>query len=206
MTKKTILRRNPNRNRSSSPNNNRTPPPAAKRVQFTQPEQELQQQIPVQSTFTQENKDTTEETMDIDQTSSKENKGKTPELLFLTENKVHDNNQAYDTSENMLSNDTEKNITRFEREQDSPIFFAYCAADTFLSGKSNKEKTNAACDLFCGTEYLSFIGASVRNSPSDPTKKIVRIGFTTRGDAEKAITLKIPNMENATFLPLTQTL
>ena len=205
MTKKTILRRNPNRNRSSSPNNNRTPPPAAKIVQLTQPEQEPQQQIPVQSTSTQENKDTTEETMDIDQTSSKENKGKAPETLLLPENKVHDNDQAYDASENMLSNDTEKNITRFEREHDSPIFFAYCAAETFLPGKSNKEKTNAACDLFCGTEYLSFIGASVRNSPSDPTKKIVRIGFTTRGDAEKAITLKIPNMENDTFLPLIQT-
>ena len=143
--------------------------------------------------------------MDIDQTSSKENKGKTPETLLPPENKVLDNDQAYDASENMLSKDSEKNITRFEREQDSPMFFVYCAAEIFLPDKSNKEKTNAACDLFCGTEYPSFIGASVRNSPSDPTKKIVRIGFTTRVDAEKAIALKLPNMDNITFLPLTQT-
>ncbi|CAI2198305.1 4349_t:CDS:1, partial [Funneliformis geosporum] len=86
--------------------------------------------------------------------------GKTPETLPQPENKVYDNDQAFDASENMLSNDNDKNITRFEREQDSPIFFAYCAADIFLPGKSNKEKTNAACDLFCGTEYPSFIGAS----------------------------------------------
>ncbi|CAI2176265.1 3226_t:CDS:2, partial [Funneliformis geosporum] len=79
------------------------------------------------------------------------------ETPLQPENKVYDNDQAFDALENMLSNDTEKNITRFEREQDSPIFFAYYTADIFLPGKSNKEKTNAACDLFCGTEYPSFI-------------------------------------------------
>ncbi|CAI2180329.1 9280_t:CDS:2 [Funneliformis geosporum] len=40
----------------------------------------------------------------------------------------------------MLSNDTEKNITCFEREQDSPIFFAYYAADIFFPANPTKKK------------------------------------------------------------------
>ena len=202
---KTILQRISNCNRSSSPVSNRPPPPPAKRLQLEQQEQEPQQQPPVQSTSTNNTKETPEETMDIDPTPSNINKGKTPETQLPPVTTVHDDDQANDASENMLSKDIDKKVIRFEREQETPIFFAYCAAETFLPGKSNRDKTNAACDLFCGTEYLSFIGASVRNSPSDPTKKIVRIGFTTRGDAEKAIALKLPNMDNTTFLPLTQT-
>ena len=206
MTRKTILRRTPNRNCSSSPVSNRTPPPPAKRLQIAQQEQEPQQQPPVQSTSTLQTTETPEVTMDIDPVSDKSEKGKNPETnIPPVNNNTLEDDQANDTSENALNKDIENKIIRFEREQETPTFFAYCAAETFLPGKSNREKTNAACDLFCGTEYPSFIGASVRNSPNDSTKKIIRIGFTTRGDAEKAITLPIPNMDNTTFLPLTQT-
>jgi hypothetical protein len=33
--------------------------------------------------------------------------------------------------------------------------------------------------------------------------KIIHLGFTTRDDANRAMAAKIPNMETATFLPLT---
>ena len=81
MTKKNILRRPSNRNRSSSPVSNRPPPPPAKRVQLDQQVQEQQKQTPVQSTSSQENKETTEEIMDIDPTSD-ENKQTTPETII----------------------------------------------------------------------------------------------------------------------------
>ncbi|CAI2188099.1 12264_t:CDS:1, partial [Funneliformis geosporum] len=42
--------------------------------------------------------------------------GKASKTPLQPENKVYDNDQAFNALENMLSNDTEKNITRFERE------------------------------------------------------------------------------------------
>ena len=76
---------------------------------------------------------------------------------------------------------------------------------TFYANTTTKEKINKACEIFNGCEYTSFIGASLRSSPQDKTKKIIRIGFATRVDFEKATQFQIPDLNNTTFLPLDRT-
>jgi hypothetical protein len=56
--------------------------------------------------------------------------------------------------------------------------------------------------MFNGVDFPSFIGASVKQNPSNNTTKIIRIGFSTSLDANKALVAKFPNMVDLKLLPL----
>src|SRR4051812_30542358 len=114
-----------------------------------------------------------------------------------------DEDQAFDASENMLNNkEVNKNTITFERIRDATTFYVYCAAESLLHNKSFREKTNKACELFNGAEYPSFIGASVKQDRLNKTLKIIRLGFTTRDDADRAMAAKFPDMDTISFKPL----
>ncbi|CAI2201914.1 18006_t:CDS:1, partial [Funneliformis geosporum] len=94
-------------------------------------------------------------------TSSPQDKGKGPEQIIPPiKNTPIDLDQSFDSAENMLNNTQQKNTLHFERKTGAPIFFAFCAADTFLPKNTNKGKCNAACDMFNGPRFPSFTGAT----------------------------------------------
>ena len=101
----------------------------------------------------------------------------------------------------MLGPEKKINTINFAREDDSPVFFAYCAAEKFLPERPNKEKINSTNEIFNGPHLPSFIDASVRPNPDDKQTKIIRIGFSTRADYDKALTMQITQLGNTTFLP-----
>ncbi|CAI2193110.1 5811_t:CDS:1, partial [Funneliformis geosporum] len=136
-----------------------------------------QQQVPQQESSTS-NTLPLPELIDIEPISSVDNsskdKGKNPETIL-------DENQAFDASENMLNTSKDnKNILIFERDNDTLTLYAYYAAEKFFPSKSNKEKINEACALFNGLQFPAFIDALIKISPDDNTKKIIRVGFTSR--------------------------
>ncbi|CAI2200711.1 5747_t:CDS:1, partial [Funneliformis geosporum] len=114
--------------------------------------------------------------------NSSKDKGKNPEISSPPINdNILDEDQSYDTSENMLkASKDNKNILTFERDNDTSTLYAYCAAEKFFPSKSNKEKINEAYALFNRLQFLAFIGALIKISPDDNTKKIIRVGFTSR--------------------------
>ena len=74
-----------------------------------------------------------------------------------------DEDQAHDPTENLVGkNASSPNVLSFERIRDASSFYIYCTYETFLSRKSNKKKTNRACEMFNGVDFPSFIGASVK--------------------------------------------
>ncbi|CAI2190331.1 3791_t:CDS:1 [Funneliformis geosporum] len=193
------------RGRSKSPVANRPSTKKAKKDTMEEetpsPKQLLnQQQVPQQDSSTSKILPLPE-LMDTEPISSVDNfskdKGKNPEIIL-------DEDQAFDASENMLNTlKDNKNILTFERDNDTSTLYAYCAAEKFFPSKSNKEKINEACAFFNRPQFLAFIGASIKISPDDNTKKIIRVGFTYRVEYEKAITVQIPILDNATFSLLT---
>ena len=75
-------------------------------------------------------------------------KGKQPEVP-LPPNNNYSVDESFDAAENLLRLDgNNSNIINFAREDDSPLFFAYCANDKFLPGRPNKEKINLTNEIF----------------------------------------------------------
>jgi hypothetical protein len=185
-----------NKTRSSSPNNEQQQRPAKKQfIELSQPTEA--------SSSKDTSKNVASSDMELDTTARPlSDKGKAPETSSSSPKAPIDIDQAFDATENGLDNDKNKaSGIHLERETEAPIYFAYCAAERFFPAKTNREKQNEACDIFA-SHYASFIGASVRTHPDDPNKKIVRIGFTSCDEANHAVTLKIPCLDNDTFIPL----
>ncbi|CAI2187799.1 13010_t:CDS:2, partial [Funneliformis geosporum] len=100
--------------------------------------------------------------VEVTSTSSSQDKGKGSEQIIPpVKNTSIDLDQSFDAAKNMLDNTQQKNTLHFERETGVPIFFAFCAADTFLPKCTNKGKCNAACDMFNGPYFPSFTGVTV---------------------------------------------
>ncbi|CAI2201394.1 7587_t:CDS:1, partial [Funneliformis geosporum] len=55
-------------------------------------------------------------------------------------------------------------------------------------------KINLTNEIFNGPHLPSFIGASVRPHPENKQMKIIRIGFSTRADFDRAITMQITQL------------
>jgi hypothetical protein len=205
-------RRTNQRGRSTSPRTERLPPPPAKREKKDsltddqqQQQQQQQQQVPLQQ---QQNKDTSEQmevepmTIIVTSTLNPDNQQNHNTIPPVSQTNI-DNDQANDASENFISD--QSNAIIFDKETDASTFFAFYDAATFFPETSIKEKINTACEIFNGCDYTSFIGASLKTLPQDKTKKIIRIGFATRADFEKATQHQIPKLNNTTFLPLDRT-
>ena len=140
--------------------------------------------------------------MEVDPAPLTENESTlTPVTPKLTTNM--DEDQAHDPTENLVGkNSSSPNVLSFERIRDASSFYIYCAYETFLPGKPNKEKINHACEMFNGVNFLSFIGASVKQDLANKTLKIVRFGFSTSVDANNALRVKFPNMAELKLMPL----
>ncbi|CAI2199218.1 13119_t:CDS:1, partial [Funneliformis geosporum] len=106
-------------------------------------------------------KDTLKETeMEVDPVPSTSNdKDKQPEVPILPV-KNYGEDESFDTTENLLRTNGHTNIINFTREDDSSLFFAYCASEKFFSEHTNKEKINLTNEIFNGLHLPSFIGAS----------------------------------------------
>src|SRR5215216_6008892 len=140
--------------------------------------------------------------MEVDPVPSTSNdKGKQPEVAIPPVTNYGED-ESFDTTENLLGTNGNNNIINFAREDDSPLFFAYCACEKFFSEHTNKEKINLTNEIFNGPHLPSFIGASVRPHPDNKQMKIIRIGFSTRADFDRAITMQITQLGNETFQPL----
>src|SRR3954452_23841146 len=125
------------------------------------------------------------------------------EIVAPKDTTIMEEDQAHDPSENLLGKSgSPPNILSFERIRDASSFYIYCATETFLPGKPNKEKINRACEMFNGVDFLSFIDASVKQDAANKTLKIVRLGFSTSVDAEKALCAKFSDMVDLKLKPL----
>jgi hypothetical protein len=98
----------------------------------------------------------------------------TPKPVTSKPTNIMDKDQAHDSTENLVGNNTSSlNVLSFERIRDASSFYVYCAHETFLPRKSNKEKINHACKMFNSVDFPSFIGASVKQNPSNNMIKII---------------------------------
>ncbi|CAI2192095.1 5138_t:CDS:2, partial [Funneliformis geosporum] len=130
--------------------------------------------------------------------STSNDKGKQPEVP-IPPVKNYGEDESFDTTENLLGTNSNTNIINFACEDDSPLFFAYCANEKFYPEHTNKEKINLTNEIFNGPHLPSFIGASVRPHPDNKQMKIIRISFSTRADFDYAIIMQITHLGNETF-------
>jgi len=188
--------KNNNRGRSASPKNIQQPNKKQNTMQTIEPTSSLV----AQTTSTTQVND-----MEVDNTPVEtplaNNKGKekevTPTITTTTPNTMNVDDSS-DLSENNVV--TENDIIAFTDRRPLEKFFAYCLLEKYKGGNP-QQKIADIIDQHC-MELLSFSGITRGKSPVDSNQTILKLAFLSKEERNNFCMLQIPQMDNATFLPL----